>query len=233
MSNLVLWGHHLDEYQEIFDLTPAQLTGRFLEYASGPSAFNTEMHDAGHQCVSCDPMFTLDKDTFASKATLVFADMLEKISREKEKFNFDYYGNFEGLIEKRRAGMARFFVDYQLGKKEKRYMPIDKITLPFADFSFDIALSSHYLFGDIDDLDLDFHLRVIKELARVAKEVRIFPLIDRLGQASPYLGPVLLDLQHHNYGVEVRSVPYNLQPQGNAMLRVWAQECSISAHSDL
>lgn len=227
MSNLVLWGHHLDEYQEMFDLTPAHLDSSLLEYASGPSAFNAEMHQAGKQCISCDPMFTLDKDTFISKAALVFADMLEKVSVERDKFDFRYYGNFEGLIEKRRSGMATFFADYLVGKNEKRYLPIEEITLPFADFSFDMALSSHYLFGEIDDLDLDFHIRVIKELARVGKEVRIFPLIDREGQPSPYLGPVLLELQHHNYGVEVRSVRYNLQSQGNAMLRVWAQECLV------
>ena len=70
-------------------------------------------------------------------------------------------------------------------------------------------------------------MRVIRELARVAKEVRIFPLIDRHGQPSPFLGPVLLGLQEGNYGVEVKEVPYHLQPKGNAMLRVWAQQCQL------
>ncbi len=113
------------------------------------------------------------------------------------------------------------------GKSEGRYVGITEYLLPFADFSFDFALSAHYLFADLDDQDVDFHLHVIKELARVAKEVRIFPLIDRHSQTSPFLGPVLLGLQQDNYGVEVREVPYHLQPGGNAMLRVWAQECHI------
>ena len=99
--------------------------------------------------------------------------------------------------------------------------------MPFADFTFDFALSSHYLFADLDDQDVDFHLQAIRELARVAKEVRIFPLIDRHGQPSPFLGPVLLGLQQEGYGVEVREVKYYLQPKGNAMLRVWAQQCHI------
>lgn len=233
MSNLVLWGHHLDEYEEMFDLTPSHLAGSILEYACGPSAFNAEMHQAGKRCISCDPMFTLDMDTFKTKSALIFADMLDKVSHELNKFDFSHYGDFDGLIDRRRAGMASFFADYQLGKAEKRYVPIREITLPFSDFFFDMALSSHYLFGDIDNQDLDFHIQVIKELARVAKEVRIFPLIDREGQASTYLGPVLLELQRDNYGAEVRSVPYRLQSQGNAMLRVWAQECSISRHAGL
>lgn len=99
--------------------------------------------------------------------------------------------------------------------------------MPFDNFSFDFALSSHYLFADLDDQDVEFHLKVIKELARVAKEVRIFPLIDRHNQPSPFLGPVLLGLQQENFGAEVREVAYHLQPSGNAMLRVWAQQCEL------
>jgi len=225
MSNLVLWGHHIDEYQEMFDLTPAHFGGKLLEFGSGPSAFNAEMQQAEKRCVSCCPLFALDKATLTTKAMLVFADMADKVSNERDKYNFSQYGNFEGLLAKRRDGMAKFFADYPLGKKEKRYLPTQDISLPFADFSFDLALSSHYLFGE-------FHVKVIKELARVAKEVRIFPLIDRDGQPSPFLGPVLLQLQLDNYGVEVRSVNYLLQPQGNAMLRVWAQECQLSEHKE-
>ncbi|MDP1602901.1 MAG: hypothetical protein Q8M03_06505 [Legionella sp.] len=227
MSNLVLWGHHIDEYQEMFDLTPAQLDGKFLEYSSGPSAFNAEMRQRGKNCISCDPLYTLDKATLTSKTALIFADMAEKVQREEDKFDFSKYGNIDGLIEKRQAGMAVFFADYLAGKKEKRYVPIHDITLPFPDFSFDLAISSHYLFGEIENQDLDFHLQVLKELARVAKEVRVFPLIDRNGKPSPFLGPVLLGLQKDNYGVEVRSVDYHLQPKGNAMLRIWAQECRL------
>ena len=233
MSNLVLWGHHSDEYQEMFDLSPDSLNGRLLEYGSGPSAFNAEVHQAGKQCVSCCPLFALDKDTLSSKAVLVFADMAEQVREERDKFDFSHYGSFEGLLEQRRAGMATFFADYELGKKEKRYLPIQDIILPFANFSFDLALSSHYLFGELENQDLDFHIAVIKELARVAKEVRIFPLIDREGQPSPFLGPVLLGLQQENYGTEVRNVNYLLQAQGNAMLRVWAQECPLSGYRPL
>jgi len=39
---------------------------------------------------------------------------------------------------------------------------------------------------------------------------------------------VLLGLQQENFGVEVREVSCALYPEGNAMLRVWAQECEVS-----
>jgi hypothetical protein len=227
MRKLVLWGHHVDEYMEMFDLSSENMATNLLEYGCGPSAVNVELTKQGQKIVSCDPLFTLDKDTLYSKVSLIFSDMEARVLRDQKDFDFSRYGSPELLMDERQEGMAKFFADYEQGKKEGRYIGISEYLLPFRDFSIDFALSAHYLFADLDDQDVDFHLQVIKELARVAKEVRIFPLIDRHNQPSPFLGPVLLGLQQDNYGVEVREVPYHLQPGGNAMLRVWAQECQI------
>ncbi|OJY02973.1 MAG: hypothetical protein BGO90_02450 [Legionella sp. 40-6] len=64
-------------------------------------------------------------------------------------------------------------------------------------------------------------------MARVAREVRIFPLIDKEGQTSELLGPVLLQLQKEQFGVEVREIDYHLHQAENAMLRIWAQKCDV------
>ncbi|KTD16664.1 hypothetical protein [Legionella jordanis] len=227
MRKLVLWGHHADEYQEMFALAKDNFQGSILEYCCGPSAVNAELSQKGTRVVSVDPLFNLDKDTLFSKVELIFHDMERRVLKEQDKFDFSLYGTPDALIEKRRGGMGQFFADYEKGKQEKRYLPINSLSLPFDNFSFDFALSSHYLFADLDDQDVDYHLEVIQELARVAKEVRIFPLIDRYHQPSPFLGPVLLGLQEKNFGVEVKEVSYHLQPSGNAMLRVWARECVL------
>lgn len=227
MSNLVLWGHHLDEYQEMFDISTNELKGRFLEYASGPSAFNLEITPYARQCISADPLFCLDEPTLKSKVKLIFANMVEQVTEAQDQFNFTQSQGLQGLIKKRQQGMDEFFNDYHLGKEENRYFPLQQVELPFKDFHFDLAISSHYFFGQIDNLDLDLHIQVIKELARVAKEVRIFPLIDKNGNPSSLLGPFLLAMQQEKYGAEVRSVPYSLEPQGNAMLRIWSQACPL------
>ncbi len=228
MRKLVLWGHHLEEYREMFALSTADLKTRLLEYGCGASAVNVELHDRGVPVISCDPLFALDRSTLSVNMSLIFEDMVARVIRDQDKFDFSHYGSLDALIASRRQGMETFFSDYEKGRAEKRYLPVRGHTLPFADFAFDFALSSHYLFADLDDQDVDFHLQAIRELARVANEVRIFPLIDRHGQPSPFLGPVLLGLQQDNYGVEVREVAYYLQPKGNAMLRVWAQRCQVS-----
>lgn len=106
------------------------------------------------------------------------------------------------------------------------FSPSEEGVKAFDDFSFDVAICPYYLFTQTS-ADLDFHLKVIRQLARVAKEVRIFPLIDKQGVLSPLLGPVLLGLQQENYGVEVRDVTSPLLQKENAMLRVWAQLCHV------
>ena len=100
--------------------------------------------------------------------------------------------------------------------------------LPFPDFMFDLALCPDYLFTDENNQSIAFHLQQIIELARVAKDVRIFPLTDSQGLPSPLLGPVLLALQHDNYGIEVRDVTTLEHPKGGVMLHVWAQQCPVS-----
>ncbi len=227
MRKLVLWGHHIDEYREMFALSAADLASNLLEYGCGASAVNTELNKQGIKVVSCDPLFTLDKATLSTEVSLIFEDMVDRVCAVQDKFDFSHDGSLDALISSRRQGMAEFFDDYQPGKIEGRYMPVTSHHLPFADYTFDFALSSHYLFAGLDDQDVDFHLQAIRELARVAKEVRIFPLIDRYGQPSPFLGPVLLGLQQDQYGVEVREEKYHLQTKGNAMLRVWAQQCQV------
>lgn len=228
MNQRVFWGHDLDDYMEMFDLAPADFKGSILEYGAGPSALNRDLLDVSARCVSCDPLFVLDYDTLKIKTALVFQNMIDQVIVEQTNFDFSKEGGVEGLIKQRREGMERFFLDYPKGKRQKRYFPVQTIDLPFKDFEFDYVLSSHYLFSGLDGQNETFHVALIQELARVAKEVRIFPLIDSFGNPSPFIGPVLLALQQKNYGTEIRSVAYHLQKKGNAMLRVWAQECRVA-----
>jgi hypothetical protein len=226
MRKGVLWGYHWDDYREIFDLSEASLTSRFLEYGSGVSAVNQELHQQGAWMVSCDPMFTLDCARFASQAAFIFEEAVASLRASKNEGDVSD-ARLDAFIASRRQGMAHFFSDYEQGKREGRYLAVTEDTLPFLDHTFDTALSTHYLFVDAEDHEVDMHLQTIRELARVAKEVRIFPLMDRHGHASSLLGPVLLGLQQEEYGVEVREVMPHRGTKGHAMLRVWAQQCWV------
>jgi hypothetical protein len=56
----------------------------------------------------------------------------------------------------------------------------------------------------------------IREMLRVAKEVRIFPLLDVNARESRYLQGVLCGFQ--GYKFEIRKVNYEFQRGGNKML---------------
>lgn len=228
MRRLVLWGHHTAEYRDMFNLSATDLKGRILEYGCGASAVNAESHATAAKFVSCDPLFGLDLTMLTKEIEYVCAERIKQFKKELQLFDFSRYGSLEHLIESRHAGINQFLADYEQGKKEERYLMIqDSQPLPFDHAAFDLALCANCLFSEIASQSIEYHLEIIQELARVAKEVRIFPLVDATGTPSPMLGPVLLGLQQQNYGVEVQNVSYHLQPKGHAMLRVWAKQCLI------
>ncbi len=227
MRKSVLWGHHWDEYQGMFALNQDDLKGSILEYGCGASAVNAELHQQGVNIISMDPLFSQNIDTLQQEVDAIFESRIQQMMADKEDFNFDRYGGLEALVSYRRQGIKDFFKDYPSGKKAGRYLALQEQSLPFKDFQFDLALCAHYFFADAGDIHLTTQLASILALTRVAKEIRIFPLIDRFGKPSPLIGPVLLALQQANLGVEVRDVSYHLQSAGHAMLRVWAQECAL------
>ena len=150
-----------------------------------------------------------------------YQDMFDLSSDDLQTAILEYRSN---------NGVVRMGSHDELKKAGLQVVSIDpsiKYPLPFDNFTFDFALSAQYLFTKMDEQDVDFHLNILRELARVAKEVRVFPLIDSHGEPSPLLGPVLLGLNQEGYGVEVRNVDYQLHPKANAMLRVWARQCQL------
>ena len=229
MNKQMVCGYHVDEFREMFAMTLPDLEGHLLEHCCGVNAVNAELTASGTgHLISCDPLFHSNKKTLEHETSEHFNALMKHLQRDKALFDFSYYGSLDALIENRRRGMSAFFADYEKGKAEKRYVAPGSGLLPFSDFTFDFALSSYFSSQESAQQDVSYHLQQITELARVAKEVRIFPLIDKNGQPSPLLGPILLGLQQAHYGVEVREVSYHLQPQDNAMLRVWAQQCQVT-----
>lgn len=227
MKNLVLWGHDLQDYREMFALSDHDLSGSILEYCSGPTAFNCQMRALKHDVVSYDRLFNLEWSELKEKALHKFEEMLEAVMQNEQSFHWGEYKNPQNFAKMRRKNMDAFFDDIATDPKHHRYVGFKSMPLPSNDFAFDLALCSHYLFANDPTQDKSFHLDAIVELTRVAKECRIFPLCDREGQISTLIGPLLMELNQLNLGVEVRQVPYQLQDNGNAMLRVWAKQCDV------
>ncbi len=115
-------------------------------------------------------------------------------------------------------------------KNIKSIDPKQLPALPFKDQSFDLALCTQVLFVD-SELTENNHLDAILELARVATEVRIYPVTDNAGRPSVHLGPVIQALQLKGLGVELRQVNVQndniTENNSNALLRLWQESCVL------
>ena len=120
----------------------------------------------------------------------------------------------------RMAAMVDFLSDYPTGMTEKRYVDGELPHLPFPDKTFDLALCSHLLFLYSEQLSEDFHVESIKELCRVAHEVRIFPLLELGSRKSRHVESVRARLTAEGYAVSIDPVPYEFQRGGNQMMCV-------------
>ena len=116
--------------------------------------------------------------------------------------------------------MDCFVTDFETGKLDGRYMTGELPSLNFEDNQFQLALCSHFLFLYSDMLSYDFHYLSIREMLRIAKEVRIFPLLTLMLEKSPYLQTLMNNLTKDGFSVKVERVKYELQKGGNEMLRI-------------
>ena len=221
------WGHSFKNYLLMFDLKDNELQEPILDVASGASSFNAEMHGRGYYVVSSDPLYASSMNDIQNKVNLMLSNLSNRIETHKERFILQDKDTLADLILKQNA-MANIFVkDFVEGLQEKRYVADALPNLSFSHAQYALALCANFLFDGPYSQDMDFQLAAIIEMCRVARETRIFPLLDDKGELSPHVGPIMAALQAQNYGVEIREVPFHLQKNGNAMLRVWSNECQL------
>jgi len=221
LDSIVPWGRSLDEYVRMFALTLGDLRGKILDCGGGPASFNAELSKRGGRVVSCDPIYEFEASDIARRIEETAPGILESTRRKLDNFIWTELGLPERLAQLRRATMRDFLEDFPSGLAEGRYRVAELPELSFCDGDFEMALCSHFLFTYSNLLDPKFHVDCIRELCRVAREARIFPLVPQFGaERSERLKPVLNQLTRPGYGCEIVRVPYELQKGGNEMLRV-------------
>ena len=220
INNVYPWGRSFDEYRRMFRLMDADLSRRILGCADGPASFNAEMRRRGHGVVSCDPLYQFSGQEIRVRIDVTYRKMIGLVVRERDRFVWDRVRSPEELGRIRMSAMNDFLADYQSGSGSNRYVAAALPDLPFTDGSFDLALCSHFLFLYSGELPLGFHIRSVLELCRVAKEVRVFPLLDMQGRPSPHVAPLLAELPRQNLRANIERVDYEFQRGANEMLTV-------------
>ena len=220
LDQVIPWGRSFAEYREMFDLTPAVLSGQILDCAAGPASFNAEMTRQGYTAIACDPLYQFSAEEIRQRISGTYETVIEGTRRYQSAYVWDKIQSPEQLGQVRLAAMEQFLLDFPLGVATGRYQVAALPQLPFPSETFDLALCSHLLFTYSDHFSAAFHLDSIRELRRVAKTVRIFPVLTLSGEMSPWLSPVMEQLREQNYSVELRTVPYEFQKGGNQMLAI-------------
>jgi hypothetical protein len=220
LDQVVPWGRSFDEYRRMFALTDADLRLSIVGCGDGPAGFNAEATRRGARVTSFDPIYRWETAEIRGRVAATYDQVLAQTRQNAGEFVWDSIQSVEELGRVRMAAMQEFLDDYDSGRAEGRYVDAELPELPCADRSVDLALSSHFLFLYASQLDPAFHRSAIREMCRVAAEVRIFPLLALGGRPSPHVDPTVDDLRHVGYDVSIEIVPYEFQKGGNQMMRV-------------
>ena len=165
-------------------------------------------------------MRPLSRKSWSRRVEMPLPEVMEQTRRNAAQFVWHDIPSIEGLERCRRNAMQAFLADYDQGTIQRRYVEPKLPTLPFADASLDLALCSHFLFLYSDQLSESFHIQAIREMCRVATEVRVFPLVALDALPSRYTDSVVVQLQAGGFGVAIERVPYEFQRGGNQMIRI-------------
>lgn len=232
MQKIFNLGNTLSDYQSMFDLRDTEISHckKILEYGGGLSSFNAEMALNKRSVFSCDPLFKKDVASLSEMLLKEMTHLKEELQKHSERYVFNAK-DLMHFVECKKIAAEQCLKDFAERRELGNYSAQDLPKLAFDDYFFDLALVPYTIFQDPkmsqNSKIVPGILKNLLELCRVAKEVRIYPLVDETDRVSLYLGNVMLELQRQAIGVEVRAVDYEFQKGANAMLRIWSTRCVI------
>jgi hypothetical protein len=220
LKNVIPWGRSFEEYCAMFDLTNEELKLRILGCGDGPASFNSVLTKRGGSIASIDPLYQFTTADINRKIKDACNEVLKQMEQNKDDYVWDTIKSISQLVEIRMSAMNEFLSDFESGKQQKRYIAGELPHVPFENESFDLALCSHFLFLFSDTFSLEFHYESIKEMCRVANEVRIYPLSTFEGKESPFIEPLRQQFEAQGYKTSIQIVRYEFQRGSNKMLKI-------------
>ncbi|WP_269619533.1 class I SAM-dependent methyltransferase [Zhongshania sp. BJYM1] len=195
----------------MFSLSERDLDGYILGCGDGPASFNAELTQRGGRIMSIDPIYQFSAEGIRSRIQRVYPGMIAELARNAQQFYWTSFKDPGHLGSIRMSAMNRFLDDFDKGLEEGRYIDASLPELPFLDDEFDLALSSHLLFLYSEQIDAAQHIEALSEMCRVAKEVRVYPLLSLDGRISQHVPGVLRYFNERDYIAELKPVAYQFQ----------------------
>ncbi len=221
LENVVPWGRNLKEYKEMGLFSDADKGKKILGCGDGPASVNKELTQMGVDITSIDPIYQFTKEQIVQRIDETSSVVSEQLRLNSDDFVWKNIRDVDELVSLRLHAMEEFLEDYEVGKKQGRYQHRELPKLNFKDNAFDLAWSSHFLFLYSEHFNEEFHKQAITEMSRVAKEVRIFPLLDLKNKRSRHLDAILKYFEEHDYAYEIIQSNYEFQKGASEGLKIW------------
>jgi len=218
LAEAVPWGRSFDEYVAMFALSQRDLESRILGCGDGPASFNAELSARGGRVVSVDPLYQCSAAAIRHRIREVTPIVIDQLRKNLDGFVWHHFGSVEAVESARLRAMTAFLDDYARPDRSARYVAGTLPALPFAAGAFDLALCSNFLFLYSEHFPLEFHRASMRELVRLAPEVRVFPLVELSGARSRHLDAVIDALQGDGCTVAIRDAGYEFQRGATQML---------------
>lgn len=219
LKSVVPWGRSFEEYVAMFSLSEEDLSCSILGCGDGPAGFNARMREFGHRVVSCDPLYQFSHNQIDCAIHAARDEVMQQVRENRENFVWKNIRSPAELEQVRMGAMREFLADFASGRSEGRYLAAMLPDLPFHDRKFDLCLSSHLLFL-YDSLGPDFHISSILEMARVAHEVRVYPLVNTNGKQAEFFDEVMDQIRASGLVARTEPVRYDFIRNGKEMLRI-------------
>ena len=146
LKDVVPWGRSFEEYLAMFSLSKKDLEMSILGCGDGPASFNCQMNKMGKKVISLDPIYQFTKTDIKTRIDDTFKTVIEQTEKNKTEFVWGEIKTVKELAEVRRKAMDMFLSDYEVGKKEGRYVFGRLPKLKINTQQFDLSLCSHFLF---------------------------------------------------------------------------------------
>lgn len=219
LDKVVPWGRSYDEYISMFSLSTDDLRKRILGCGDGPASFNAELTKRGGNVVSIDPIYKFPARDILERIEETYDVVIEQTKNNMNEFAWKSIKSVDELGSIRMKSMMSFLDDYKINSGN--YVAGGLPDLGFDDNEFDLALCSHFLFLYSHHYDCAFHFSSILEMLRVAREVRIFPILELGAKKSRHLVGVIGGLRALGVKSYIARVDYEFQIGGNEMMCVY------------
>lgn len=217
LNSVVPWGRNFDEYCTMFMLNDDDLSKKTADFGGGPASFNFEATQKGCSVTSFDSIYQFTREQIKNRIEEVRPTVMQQMDENSENYVWNDIRDLKDLEQKRISAMNLFLADYERGKSDGRYIYHElPQKIGFADNSFDIGLSSHFLLM-YTALGYDFHIQSISEMLRICREVRIFPILDLDGNNTELINNVISYFRE-NHTVKIFKTNYEFQKGGNKLL---------------